>query len=208
MKIKSALAMFAGMMSVAPVMEAQGTGFSVSSPAVTGGSETGFDSGLKSAGRIDSMYAAKDKGPANPRSLPFAWKNLPAGTKALALVLDDPDAKPVMASFGMKGDAFIHWIAADIDPALGGLAANASKNGASFEQGKNSGGEIGYTGPQPPSDVPKNAKKPLIHVYRLKLYALSARIDLHNGFTLNDLEAAMKGKILGRAELDFSFSNN
>jgi Raf kinase inhibitor-like YbhB/YbcL family protein len=180
-------------------LSAQSVSFSLSSPAVTGPSETGFDSGLKSAGRMDSAYAASDKGQRNPRSFPFTWQNLPAGTKALALVLDDPDARLVLASRGITANAFLHWIAADINPAMGGLADNASASNSPFAQGKNGAGVAGYIGPQPPSDVPQNAKKPLIHVYRLTVYALSAPTGLTSGFSLDDLKAAMQGKTLGQA---------
>lgn len=180
--------------------------FTISSSAVSGAMETGFDSGLKASGRIDAMYAAAPGGPGNPRSLPFKWSNLPKGTKALALILDDPDARLVLASFGMMGDSFLHWIAADIDPSIGGLPENASAT-ATFPQGKNGAGNPAYTGPQPPSDIPKDAGKNLIHVYRLKVFALSAPTGLKNGFSLDELKAAVKDITLGTAELDFSYSN-
>ena len=197
--------LFAGLFLAAASLGA--APFTLASPAVKGISETGFDSGLKSAGRLDRLYAAKDTGPGNPRSFPFTWSSPPPGTKALALVLDDPDARLVLASRGMSGDAFLHWAVADIDPALGGLPDNASASHPSFVQGKNGAGEIGYTGPQPPSNIPANARKPLIHVYRLTVYALSAKTGLQNGFTLDRLMAAMKGKILGQAQLLLSYSN-
>ena len=181
--------------------------FTLTSSAVIGNPERGFDSKLMSVGRIDAKYTAKPGSPANTTSFPFEWKDLPAGTKALALILDDPDAKKVMATYGIKGDAFLHWIAADIDPAMNGLKENASMQAHTFIQGKNGSGTIGYTGPQPPSDIPKDAKKPLIHVYRLKVYALSEPTGLKDGFSLEDLKAAMKGKILGKGKLNFSFSN-
>ncbi len=186
---------------------AQSGSFSLSSPAVTGPSEIGFDSGLKSAGRLDPMYAAKDKGPRNPRSFPFSWQNVPAGTNALALILDDPDARLVLASYGIIADAFLHWTAADIDPALGGLADNASAGNPPFVQGKNGAGMPGYTAPQPPSDFPKDAKRPLIHIYRLTVYALSAPTGLQNGYSLDEFKAAMQGKIIGQAQLFISYSN-
>ncbi len=182
-------------------------GFHLLSAAVKGKPETGFFSGLKSAGRIDASYAAKDNAPQNPRSFPFEWKELPKGTKVLALVFDDPDAKPVMQAYGIKGDSFLHWTAADIDPSAGGLAENASLENHSLIQGKNSGGSTGYVGPMPPSDFPEKVKRPIIHIYRLTVYALSGSTGLKNGFTLADLETAMKGKILGKAELFFSYSN-
>lgn len=181
--------------------------FKVSSSAVKGNPETGYFSKLKSAGRVDSAYAAKDNEALNTRSLPLKWENVPAGTKALALILDDPDAKPVMESRGVKGDAFLHWTAADIDPAAGVLEDNASAKKGKFIQGSNMGGSTGYVGPRPPADFPKNYKKPLIHIYRLTVYALSAKTGLKEGFTRTELEDAIKGKVLGKAELFFSYNN-
>ncbi|MGA2762527.1 MAG: YbhB/YbcL family Raf kinase inhibitor-like protein [Spirochaetia bacterium] len=183
-------------------------GFTVSSPAVSGPPETGFDSGLTSAGRLDSVYAARSDGPANPRSFPFSWSNLPAGTKALALILDDPDARLILASRGIKAPSFLHWVAADIDPSLGGLPANASSEIHSFVQGKNGTGQIGYRGPQPPSDFPPNTGKRLIHVYRLALYALSSPTGLSEGFSLDDLRKAIKDTVVGEARLNISYSND
>jgi Raf kinase inhibitor-like YbhB/YbcL family protein len=180
--------------------------FAVSTTAVQGPAETGFDSGLVSIGRLDAMYGAKAGGAANPRSFPFTWKNLPAGTKALAVILDDPDARLVLASFGMTGDFFLHWIAADIDPSLGGLPDNAAA-AMSFPQGKNGTGKVGYIAPQPPTDVPKDTDKVRIHIYRLKVYALSARTGLQSGFTLDDLRKAIKDTTLTMAQVNISYSN-
>jgi Raf kinase inhibitor-like YbhB/YbcL family protein len=181
--------------------------FSLSSTAISGKHEIGFDSGLKAAGRIDEIYTAKPGAKANRNSFPFTWKNLPSGTKYLALVYDDPDAKKIMAIFGMKGESFVHWLAADIDPSLKGLDGKASMGKNTFIQGKNSAGTIGYTGPQPPGNIPEGEKTPIIHVYRLELYALSSSTGLKEGFTLDDLKKAMKGKILGKAKLNMSYSN-
>jgi len=182
--------------------------FTVSSPAVSGDSETGFDSGLASAGRLDAVYAEKPNGPGNPSSFPITWENLPPGTKALALILDDPDARPILASRGIKALSFPHWIAADIDPSTGGLPANASVDAHAFVQGKNGGGKIGYRGPQPPADFPPNTGKRLIHIYRLTLYALSSPTGLADGFSLDELRAAIRGKVLGEARLNISYSND
>jgi hypothetical protein len=183
-------------------------GFAVTSPAISGSSEKGYDSGLVSAGRLDDQYAAKADGPANPRSFPLSWSNVPPGTKDLALVLDDPDARLVLASRGINAPAFLHWTVTDIDPALGGLAANASVEMTALVQGKNGAGQIGYRGPQPPADFPPNTGKRLIHIYRLALYALSARTGLPKGYTLDQLRSALKDKVLGEAQLNLSYSND
>ncbi|MGA2612079.1 MAG: YbhB/YbcL family Raf kinase inhibitor-like protein [Spirochaetia bacterium] len=182
--------------------------FTVTSPAVSGPPETGFDSGLVSAGRLDAQYAEKPAGPGNPKSFPLQWSNVPPGTKALALILDDPDARLVLASRGIKAPSFLHWTATDIDPSLEGLAANASVDMSSLVQGKNGAGQAGYRGPQPPADFPKNTGKRLIHIYRLALYALSSPTGLAKGYTLDDLNKAMKDKVLGVARLNISYSND
>jgi len=185
----------------------QGKGiFSVSTTAVSGPPETGFDSGLVSVGRLDAVYGAKANGPANPRSFPFTWSNVPRGTRALAVVLDDPDARLVLASFGMTGNFFLHWIATDIDPALGGLPDNAAAT-MDITQGKNGSGKTGYQAPQPPADIPKDTSRVRIHVYRLKVYALSAPTGLAPGFSLDDLMNAIRSTTLGMAQLNVSYSN-
>ena len=181
--------------------------FSLSSKAIKGKQEIGFDSGLKSMGKIDSIYAAKDKGDANLTSFPFSWKSIPKNTKFLALVFDDPDAKKIMEAYGMKGEAFIHWLVADINPSLKQLKANASLDKHDFIQGKNGMGTIGYIGPQPPSDFPADAIKPIIHVYRLTVYALSDSTGLKDGFTFDELQNAMKDKILGQSQIFMSYNN-
>lgn len=183
-----------------------GAAFSLSTTAAQGAPETGFDSGLVSVGRLNAVYGAAAGGPANPRSFPFTWKNLPAGTKALAVILDDPDARLVLAAFGMSGDSFLHWLAADIDPSLGGLPDNAAAS-LPIVQGANGTGKAVYTAPQPPADVPKDTGKVLIHIYRLKVYALSARTGLKPGFSLDELRSAIKDTTLGMAQLNVSYSN-
>jgi hypothetical protein len=61
------------------------------------------------------------------------------------------------------------------------------------KQGRNSFRAIGYDGPSPP--------KGPIHHYRFKLYALNAKVALPPGAQQPDLERAMKGHIIGQAEL-------
>ncbi len=183
-----------------------GGSFTLSTTAVSGPPETGFDSGLVSVGRLAAQYGAAPGGPANHRSFPFTWKNLPAGTKALAVILDDPDARLVLKAYGRSGDFFLHWIATDIDPSLGGLPDDAAAT-MQITQGTNGGGAVGYQAPTPPADVPKDTTKVRIHVYRLKVYALSAPTGLPSGFTLDQLQGAIKDTTLGMAQLNVSYSN-
>jgi len=200
-----AVALFVAALAGCASMSTGGT-FSLSTTAVSGPPETGFDSGLVSIGRLNSMYGAAPGGPANNRSFPFTWRNVPAGTKALAVILDDPDARLVLKAYGRTGDFFLHWAATDIDPSLGGLPDNAAAT-MSITQGTNGGGAVGYQAPTPPADVPKDTNKVRIHVYRLKVYALSAPTGLPAGFTLDQLQAAIKNTTLGMAQLNISYSN-
>ena len=181
--------------------------FSVTTTAIKPPSEVGFFSGLHSSGRIDSIYAAKEKGQDNPRSFPITWNHLSKGTKSLALIFDDPDAKPILALFGMKGESFLHWTAANIDPNTNGLPDNASKIKHLFIEGSNGAGTLGFIGPKPPSDLPKKAKKPIIHIYRFTLFALSEKVNLKDGYSQEELKSAMKGKIIAQSELLMSYNN-
>jgi len=173
--------------------------FTLASPAVAGPQEVGFDSQLVSAGRADPAYNGAV-------SLPFTWSGLPAGTKALAVIYDDPDARLVMKAFGVAGDVWTHWVATDLDPAWGGLKADAART-MKLVLGKNTWGNAAYGGPAPPSDVPGGVPRPIVHVYRLRVFALSAPTGLPAGFSVDDLTKAMKGKLLGTGELRLSWSN-
>jgi Raf kinase inhibitor-like YbhB/YbcL family protein len=112
-------------------------------------------------------------------SPPLHFKDLPKGTKSLAIIVDDPDA-PM--------GVFDHWIAWNI-PANNELkeAFNAAKSG------KNGFGNNGYRGPCPPRGE--------THRYFFKVYALDDFLDLPVGSSKKDLENALKPHVLGSAEL-------
>ena len=186
------------LVGITGVLSAQ-TPFTLASTAVVGPPETGFDSKLVSAGRADPAYNGAV-------SLPFTWSGVPTGTQALALVYDDPDARLVMKAYGVPGDVWVHWVATDLDPALGGLKAGAAASGT-LVLGKGTSGSQAYGGPAPPSDVPAGAAKPIVHIYRLTVWALSKKTGLKPGFSVDDLQKAMKGTVLGTAQLLLSWSN-
>lgn len=173
--------------------------FTLQSKAISGPQEVGFDSKLVSAGRADPAYNGGV-------SLPFQWSGLPAGTKALAVVYDDPDARLVMKAYGVPGDIWTHWVATDIDPSVGALVAGAATS-AKLVMGKNTWGNQAYGGPAPPADVPGDAVRPIVHIYRLTVYALYAPTGLKAGFGVEELRSAMKGKTLGYGQLLISWSN-
>jgi Raf kinase inhibitor-like YbhB/YbcL family protein len=91
-----------------------------------------------------------------------AWDGIPAGTKSLVLILDDPDA---------TSGRFTHWIVYNIPPVSGELAraqpnAKVLANGA--QQGGTSAGSRGYYPPCPPIGT--------THRYVFRLYAVDMDI--------------------------------
>ena len=119
-------------------------------------------------------------------SPPLEWTSPPAGTKAFALVCEDPDAP--------RG-TFTHWVLFNVPADVRELSEQASQeavlpNGAT--QGRNDFGKVGYGGPSPPPGKP--------HRYFFKLYALDTRLDLQPGAGKKDLLAAMKGHVLAEGQ--------
>jgi len=113
-------------------------------------------------------------------SPPLVFGDIPPGSKSLALVVDDPDAPT---------GTFDHWIIWNLPVDTLVLAEGAKV----IKMGKNHFGKIGYRGPCPPPGKP--------HRYFFKLYALDTLINLPEGSSKGQLEDAMEGHILGRAEL-------
>lgn len=118
---------------------------------------------------------------ADDTSPPLEWTGLPEGSAALALIVDDPDA-----------GGFVHWVAYDIDPALGGLAAGASTAAGAPPQGRNSFGRTGYGGPCPPSGT---------HHYVFRLLVLDQELGLSGTPDAAGVLGAADGHILGEARL-------
>lgn len=105
-------------------------------------------------------------------------ENIPTGAASLALIFDDPDA---------PGGTWVHWVMFDIP-----VVHRIEENSAPGKQGRTDFGRIGYDGPYPPSGT---------HRYVFKLYALDAELNLKEGVSKADLEHAMTGHILAKAEL-------
>lgn len=78
-----------------------------------------------------------------------------------------------------------------LDPSEGRLGVDVP---AGAFEGPNDFERTGYGGPCPP---PGHG----YHHYHFRLYALSERIELSNGNTINELRRAMHGKVLATAEL-------
>jgi hypothetical protein len=113
-------------------------------------------------------------------SPPLRWTAPPARARSLALELHDPDA-PVPGGFN-------HWIGWGLEASAGGVARGQHLP----IEGRNGAGMVGYLGPCPPSGV---------HRYRFTLYALDAPLTLRRGADLDAFHAALRGHVVGRAEL-------
>jgi Raf kinase inhibitor-like YbhB/YbcL family protein len=114
------------------------------------------------------------------------WSGIPGGTRSLALILADSDA-PM--------GTFVHWVVYNLSATSIGLPEGvlATASPAGGEQGKNGRDAIGYMGPCPPPGKP--------HHYHFRLYALDQELDLKAGATAAQVEAAIKGHVLGSIEL-------
>lgn len=131
----------------------------------------------------------KHTGDGQDISPPLSWSGVPAGTKELALIVDDPDAptpKP-----------WVHWVLYRIPPDAKGLpegVAPSLHGPGSMLQGKNSWNKVGYGGPAPP---PGHG----LHHYHFRLYALDAPLNLEPGVNKDAAAKAMAGRILAEAVL-------
>jgi Raf kinase inhibitor-like YbhB/YbcL family protein len=105
-------------------------------------------------------------------------QGIPANAKSLALIVDDPDA-PM--------GTWVHWVVYDI-----AVISRIEENSIPGKQGSNNFGRKDYGGPCPPSGT---------HRYFFKLYALDKKIEAKEGLTKQELEKAISGHILDKAEL-------
>jgi Raf kinase inhibitor-like YbhB/YbcL family protein len=124
------------------------------------------------------------------RAPALVWTGLPAGTRSLALIVDDPDA-PDPAAPKMT---YVHWVLYNIPPSCPGLPEGvaAADLPADTREGLNDWKRTGYGGPCPPIGR---------HRYFHKLYALDTVLPDLGKATKARLEAAMAGHQLDRAEL-------
>ena len=110
---------------------------------------------------------------------------VPKNAKSLALVMDDPDVPRNIRPDGM----WVHWVAFNIPPNTRNIGKNEEPKGIG---GNNSWGRTGYGGPCPPDRE---------HRYFFKLYALDNELELEEGSGKKELEEAMKGHVIEKAEL-------
>jgi len=116
----------------------------------------------------------------------LTWIDQPLQTASFALIVDDPDA---------PAGTWVHWVIWNIPASTHLLPENVPRSGrlqSGVVQGRNDFGKTGYDGPCPPPGKS--------HRYYFRLYALDVKLTLEPGAARRELDAAMKGHILGRAE--------
>jgi Raf kinase inhibitor-like YbhB/YbcL family protein len=124
------------------------------------------------------------------RSPPLAFADLPAGTKSLALIVDDPDAPDPAA----PRTTWVHWVVYNLPPQTTELpeAVAPAALPPGTREGVNDWKRSGYGGPCPPVGR---------HRYFHKLFALDTVLPDLKKPSKSALEKAMQGHILARAEL-------
>ncbi len=120
----------------------------------------------------------------------LSWNGLPANTRSLVLIMDDPDAPDPAA----PKRTWVHWVLYNIPADSTGLAEDVSPDDLppGTLQGINDWQRTGYGGPCPPIGR---------HRYLHKLYALDNLLPDLNKPTKAVLEQAMQNHILGQTEL-------
>ena len=111
---------------------------------------------------------------------PLSIKDIPADTKSLVLIVDDPDAPT---------KTWTHWTVWNISPDTAEIAENSIPGGC--VEGTTSFGRTGYGGPCPPSGT---------HRYFFKIFALNKLLNLPHGAYLANLTAAMENHIIDKDE--------
>ncbi len=115
-------------------------------------------------------------------------ENVPEGTESLVLVMDDPDAEPVV------GFTFDHWLVWDIDPDTETIPRGWNPDEDEATVGYNDFVETDYSGPSPPDEA---------HGYRFKLLALDSKLGLgpEARKAVIEMTVAMEAEVLGSAQL-------
>ncbi|MBN1786528.1 MAG: YbhB/YbcL family Raf kinase inhibitor-like protein [Candidatus Methanofastidiosa archaeon] len=129
---------------------------------------------FEDGGNIPSKYTCQGAD-INP---PLTIEDVPEGTRSLALIMDDPDAP--MGTWN-------HWLVWGIWP-----NDNIAEGSVPGIQGTNDFRQARYGGPCPPSGI---------HRYYFRIYALDTILNLKEGAEREELENAMDGHIIGKAEL-------
>ncbi len=126
-------------------------------------------------------------------SPPLAIADVPEGAQSLTLIMDDPDVPKTL-----RPDCnFTHWVLFNIPTTVSGILEGETIG----TPGLTTAGKTNYTGPCPPPDY-----EPTTHRYFFRLYALDTMLDLAEGASKEDVEAAMSSHVIASAELVGTYS--
>ena len=150
------------------------TTFSLTSPAFTKG------------GAIPAKYTCDG----DDISPPLSWNGVPENAQSLVLIMDDPDAPDPDA----PRVTWVHWVLYNIPTSAAVLSegVTVAQLPQGTRQGQNNWNRTGYGGPCPPIGR---------HRYFHKLYALDVMLPEMQRPTKAELEVAMEGHVVARAEL-------
>ncbi|HST45521.1 MAG TPA: YbhB/YbcL family Raf kinase inhibitor-like protein [Luteimonas sp.] len=120
----------------------------------------------------------------------LSWAAVP-GARSYAIVMEDPDAKPITP--------FVHWVAWNIPASVTALPEGLQEQPRLVQpdgmlQGRTSRGSVGYYGPRPPVGDPP-------HHYHVQVLALDTVLDVPAGADRDRVLAAAKGHVLARGEV-------
>lgn len=130
-------------------------------------------------GKMVMRYTCHGHGPR--QTPPLSWSAAPAGTRSLALVVDDA-AAPITPR--------LYWIVFDINPDTTDIQAGSLPTGA--RQARNSAGHSGYNPPCPEGSA---------HQYRFTVYALNAMLRLSSGTSEKEAWQSIARHAIARGRL-------
>lgn len=142
-----------------------------------------YSAAFEEAARIPAKYTCD----ADNVSPPLSIRNLPEGTKSMALIMDDPDI-PESVKKARGIEVFDHWVVYNIPRSVVEIEEGKTPG----TDGNNSAGTSGYRGPCPPDRE---------HRYFFKLYALDTTLNFIKAPTRKELEDAISPHVLGSAKL-------
>lgn len=129
--------------------------------------------------RIPDRYSCNGEN-INP---PLEISDIPAKSKTIAIIADDPDA---------PAGTFVHWVVFDIPVSSDKLTIAEGEHVGKL--GINDFSDLGYGGPCPPRGAGN-------HRYFFKIYTLDTTLNLREGSSKKQVEDAMRNHVLNKTEV-------
>jgi Raf kinase inhibitor-like YbhB/YbcL family protein len=140
---------------------------------------------IRSDATLDEQYT-QNGGNKSPR---LEWSKGPAGTVSYVVLAVDSSVN--------RPEPIVHWIVYNIPSAKREIATglpNSATLADGSAQGKNTGGNVGYIGPKPPTGQ--------THAYHFQVFALNAKLDIDPAQADRDtLISAMKNRVLASGDI-------